>query len=579
MNLRDNDNIKTMNIFNIVEQLNNVTEVINGSDSGNISDVQLKNLNKNIDSLKNKLSNLEIDVNKYIDETELENSLSEIKNTLSSSVNVNDFNNSINNLNTTISTINGKLNELITNGGGNNNLNLDEYVKSSDIESKVNNVLKNKVDSIETNILNNINSNIENKMNSKITELDIDNRFNNTIDNKLNTFESSFNLKNNSSLNSKFSDFSSEINNSYVKIEGTNSINSTNLFNGSTSFYGNVDFSGNITLPKLSSINSDLFKLKDNELIKEDDDNNILIGINDKNINFKASKLLLNGVELKSNSSGVSDSKIDELNTKIENNKNRINDVDNRFSSYTSKTDFTSGIDEIKSKITELKSNTGSSDLSQINNNISNLSASVNSLNSQYSNLNSYYQTLSNQYNNLGSIYARSYELSSLSSTVNSINNSLSYYARINNNNTFSGTNKFEDNKLYVGNVVVRPVKTIFEGKMNILNNSSGGTARIEKFNYASYVNGYEYNCIMFYVCDDNLYNTSSSKFYTWNGGIKGIIDTYLMPKNSVYVSNQYVENDITKSFRVMVDDYNKVILGFYNGLNYSLSITKIVIF
>ena len=64
MNLKENGILKTINFTNIVSQLNLVTEVIEGSSGGTISDIQLKNLNKGIENLKDKLNNLELDINK-----------------------------------------------------------------------------------------------------------------------------------------------------------------------------------------------------------------------------------------------------------------------------------------------------------------------------------------------------------------------------------------------------------------------------------------------------------------------------------------------------------------------------------
>lgn len=82
MNLKDNDNIKTINIINVVEQLNNITDVIRGSESGGLTEIQLKNINENIDKVKNKLQSLETDVDKYIDEEELNEKLDDVKSSI-----------------------------------------------------------------------------------------------------------------------------------------------------------------------------------------------------------------------------------------------------------------------------------------------------------------------------------------------------------------------------------------------------------------------------------------------------------------------------------------------------------------
>lgn len=79
MNLKENGILKTINFTNIVNQLNSVTEVIEGSNSESISEIQLNNINTNINKVKEKLELLETDVNKYIDEAELEEALKDIK--------------------------------------------------------------------------------------------------------------------------------------------------------------------------------------------------------------------------------------------------------------------------------------------------------------------------------------------------------------------------------------------------------------------------------------------------------------------------------------------------------------------
>ena len=292
MNLKENEDVKTVNIFNVVEQLNNITEVVNGSASGNLSDIQLKNINDGIKNLKDKLSNLETDVNKYIDETELENALTEIKNNLSNSVKSNDFTNSINVLNTTISTINGKITEL----QNKENIDLTGFVKSSEVEDKINDILNNRISTIENNVLTTVNSSIENKMNTKINELNIDNKIGNIVDDKINNFEITFKANINNDLDDRFLNALNNSNNDYVKLNTTNSIYGINTFYGTTTFRNNVDIIGNITLPKLSKINSSIFTLNDEDIITEDTEK-ISIGTVGKNINLITDKLLLNGNE------------------------------------------------------------------------------------------------------------------------------------------------------------------------------------------------------------------------------------------------------------------------------------------
>lgn len=571
MNLKENGILKTINFTNIVSQLNLVTEVIEGSNGGSISEIQLNNINTNINKVKDKLELLETDVNKYIDEVELEEALKDIKLSLKNIVNTNDLNNVVNNLSSSISNLLYKINLLEQREV----VDTTKFVKNTELKNKVEENIKSSIDKIETKFLENSKDVIKDNVNTKVTELvgNIDTKINDKVEEKLNLKVNDIN----NSINEKTNDKITE-NTLNTKLYDYAKLNKDNEFTNNNTF--KKIFATDV---KSNSLNSNEYKLNNVKFI--DNDNTFSIGISDKDINLiSKGKLLLNGVEFKSGSGGsgasLSSEQLDEINTKIETNKNKITDLSGNFINYVPKTDFTTQIQSINQKITNLKNN---------NNNVSdiqNLTNQYNSLNSSVSSLYSQYSSLYSQYNNLSSNYVQSYIFRNLENTVNSMNNTLSsigsefsYIVKSNANNSYSGRNNFEENRLYVGNTVVRPVKTIFEGKMSILSNSNGGTTKIEKFNYSSYVSGYEYNCIMFYVCDDNLYGTTSRKFTSWNGGIRGIIDTYLMPKDSVFVSNQYVENDVTKSFRVMVDDREKVIIGFYNGLNYALNITKIVIF
>lgn len=61
MNLKDNDNIKTINIINVVEQLNNITDVIRGLQiDSNIENKIDNKLNEKLDDVKSSI-NFEVD--------------------------------------------------------------------------------------------------------------------------------------------------------------------------------------------------------------------------------------------------------------------------------------------------------------------------------------------------------------------------------------------------------------------------------------------------------------------------------------------------------------------------------------
>lgn len=300
MNLKENGILKTINFTNIVSQLNSITEIIEGNSSGNISDVQLKNLNTGIEDLKNKLNNLETDVNKYIDETELEEALKEIKSNLKNSVTSNDFTSSLNDLTTKISTLTGKINDL----QGKKEVDLTGYVKSNEIENKVNGILTNKVSGIETNVVNSVNSEIDKKITNKLSGLNLDNKIGKTVDDKIDNFKTTFKTDIDSDINGKISEVKTNIDNDYFKLKTNNTITGENTFNNNTNFTGNVNITGNTTLPTLSKISANIFSLGSKEFIVEDNDK-ISIGFTGKKINLITDKLLLNGSEFKTDISST----------------------------------------------------------------------------------------------------------------------------------------------------------------------------------------------------------------------------------------------------------------------------------
>ena len=277
MNLRENNVDKTINIYNVVEQLNSITDVVNGSNSGNLSDVQLKNINDGIKNLKDKLGNLETDVSKYIDEAVLEEALREIKSNLKNSVTSNDFTSSLNDLTTKISTLTGKINDL----QGKKEVDLTGYAKSNEIENKVNDILTDKVSGIETNIVNSVNSEIDKKITNELSGLNLDTKIGKTVDDKIDNFKTTFKTDIDSDIDDKISEVKTNIDNDYFKLKTNNTITGENTFNNNTNFIGNVDIRGNITLPTLSKIKANTFSLGNNDFIVENNDN-IAIGFTGK---------------------------------------------------------------------------------------------------------------------------------------------------------------------------------------------------------------------------------------------------------------------------------------------------------
>lgn len=77
---------KTVNIVNIVEQLNEITDTLQGASGGTISDTQIQKLNQDIATVTNEINLLKQDVNKYIDEDELKLKTDTLEQGISNSV-------------------------------------------------------------------------------------------------------------------------------------------------------------------------------------------------------------------------------------------------------------------------------------------------------------------------------------------------------------------------------------------------------------------------------------------------------------------------------------------------------------
>lgn len=288
MNLKENGILKTINFTNIVEQLNGVTKIIEGSSNGTISDVQIKTLNKSLDSLKEKLNNLETDIDKYIDETELTEALKDIRLSLENSVKTNDLNNAINRLTTSISTLVGKVETL----ENRETINKDDFVKNNELDSKIETSIKSSIDKVESKFLENSKEIIKNNVNTKITELvgDIDTKINDKVVEKLNLEIKSIN----ENLKEKTKDIilQNDLTNKlkdYAKLKENNDFINSNNFK-------------KVNMTELSSgiINSNIYKINNNEFINND--SMFSIGITDKDINLiSKGKLMLNGVEVGNN--------------------------------------------------------------------------------------------------------------------------------------------------------------------------------------------------------------------------------------------------------------------------------------
>lgn len=288
MNLKENGILKTINIINITEQLNKITDIIKGSGGGSISEIQLKSINDNIEKIKEKLNEIETGIDKYIDETELSEALKNIKLSLENIVKTNDLNSAVNGLNSSISNLINRIKILEEKG----NIDISQFVKNNELDSKIETSIKSSIDKVETKFLENSKEIIKNNVNDKITELvgNIDNKINDKVIEKLDLEVKNINksidekTKDNISKN----DLNKELKN-YAKLKDDNEFINSNNFK-------------KVNMTELSSgiINSNIYKINNNEFINNDTMLNI--GITDKDINLiSKGKLMLNGVEVGNN--------------------------------------------------------------------------------------------------------------------------------------------------------------------------------------------------------------------------------------------------------------------------------------
>ena len=139
--------LQTLNIININNQLNSLTDLLNGIGSGgSISDTQLQNINKRITDISTSLNDLKNDVDKYIDETELQTELSSINSIVSNKVDNTTFLNNINSITSQLSTINGQLSNLVNTISG---INMSNYYNKLETENEIDTRISSKLSQIE----------------------------------------------------------------------------------------------------------------------------------------------------------------------------------------------------------------------------------------------------------------------------------------------------------------------------------------------------------------------------------------------------------------------------------------------
>ena len=519
---------QTINLVNIVTNLNEVMDIVQGGGSGGLSNAQLKNINDKLNLLSNNLQSLTTDVDKYIDETELSQALKEIKDLLDGLVKSNDFTDTVNRLDTIISTINGEISNLknVT-----NNFDLTDYVKRSEIDTKINDTVTDKVKSIESKVVTEVNKTVKNKINDKVTELvgNIDTKISDKVTEVITTEKTDILRDVDSKVNGvvKETDLTDKLS-KVAKIEEVNTFTKTNNFKSIGT--ENIVNSNNI---KSLSINTDnfntkMFKYSNIEVMKNETDK-FSIGITDKDINLiTKGKLLVNGVEFKGQGqtytlpntvvhNNVENTLTNKLNGTISNfNKYTINDIDVVTKDTNNNIVFGTSNNKTVLKGTELYYNNDKIDF--------NLFSKTSDL--------SKYAKLDTPNTFLGKITGNEIKANTIETGVLKVNGKnvitdTSDCAKLNSTNTFTqkikGTD-IESNKLITNELILNGVSVnlsnyptnndVVKQIEKVIGLSYGGNIQdignktIGKF-YFDIVNNYFYECIS----DNSLIYVDNSKF------------------------------------------------------------------
>ena len=519
---------QTINLVNIVTNLNEVMDIVQGGGSGGLSNAQLKNINDKLNLLSNNLQSLTTDVDKYIDETELSQALKEIKDLLDGLVKSNDFTSTINRLDTIISTINGEISNLknVT-----NNFDLTDYVKRNEIDTKINDTVTDKVKSIESKVVTEVNKTVSDKITEKVTDLvgNIDTKISDKVTEVITTEKTDILRDVDSKVNGvvKETDLTDKLS-KVAKIEEVNTFTKTNNFKSIGT--ENIVNSNNI---KSLSINTDnfntkMFKYSNIEVMKNETDK-FSIGITDKDINLiTKGKLLVNGVEFKGQGqtytlpntvvhNNVENTLTNKLNGTISNfNKYTINDIDVVTKDTNNNIVFGTSNNKTVLKGTELYYNNDKIDF--------NLFSKTSDL--------SKYAKLDTPNTFLGKITGNEIKANTIETGVLKVNGKnvitdTSDCAKLNSTNTFTqkikGTD-IESNKLITNELILNGVSVnlsnyptnndVVKQIEKVIGLSYGGNIQdignktIGKF-YFDIVNNYFYECIS----DNSLIYVDNSKF------------------------------------------------------------------
>lgn len=325
---------QTINLVNIVTGLNEVMSIVQGGGDGGLSSIQIKNINDKLNLLSTNLQNLTTDVDKYIDEDELKLALKEIKDTLNTLVKTNDLTDIVNRLDTTISTINGEISNLKTSSG---NIDLIGYVKKSEIETKINEVVTDKVSDIENKVVTEVNKTVKDKITEKVTDLvgNIDTKISDKVIEVITTEKTDILRDVDSKVNGvvKETDLTNKLS-KVAKIEEVNTFTKTNNFKDIGT--ENIVNSNNIKSLSINtdSFNTKVFKYNNDEVMKNETDK-FSIGVTDKDINLiTKGKLLVNGVEFSQGQTYILPNTV--VHNNIENTlTEKLNGTVSNFNKYT----------------------------------------------------------------------------------------------------------------------------------------------------------------------------------------------------------------------------------------------------
>ena len=241
-NIKNGDSsVGTINIGNVVMQLNNISDTLNGigTGGGSISEVQITNLNNRIKTVSDSLQAFIIDSEKYIDETELSTKLQSIVNKLNNLVETNTFTTELNRMNTGILTINSEISNIKRDITTLTGLDLSEYQKKSTLETDVKAIINPQLTTLESNVKTSVETSVNSSISGTLSSLET--KINGKIGSDIASSETKIKDEINISLSSTLSGYVT--NTLYNQDKVTYStLNGTNNFTGNNEFTNKVNF-------------------------------------------------------------------------------------------------------------------------------------------------------------------------------------------------------------------------------------------------------------------------------------------------------------------------------------------------